>query len=239
MKREATILPILEDYVTLPYPKPLFFGQGEGEYQAPFLGYNFISGRFPIGLNDEQRASSTLLLASFLKELHAFPVDKAIEKGVPFDSRNLLDLPSRKKKMFLFLETISPGLDKEEFALLKAYLKELKTAPIHRKDVFLHGDLHFKNILVDKHAHISGVIDWGDMNIGHPACDLSIAFSFLPVTEREKFFHVYGEVDEETFLLARFLAVFIPTLILMQAFEDQEERIVAEAKEAIFRALQD
>lgn len=82
-----------------------------------------------------------------------------------------------------------------------------------------------------------GIIDWGDMNVGHPACDLSVAYSFLPPRARQSFFAEYGEVDEETKRLARLVAIYIPMLIWLQAIDDQDATIAREAKATIKRAL--
>ncbi|RAV20801.1 phosphotransferase, partial [Paenibacillus contaminans] len=84
-----------------------------------------------------------------------------------------------------------------------------------------------------------GIIDWGDLSVGHPACDLSVAYSFLPPYARGVFFETYGVADEETKLLARLIAVYIPVLILMQAVDDGNEAIATEAKSNIMRALSD
>ncbi|WP_342745873.1 phosphotransferase [Bacillus oleivorans] len=54
------------------------------------------------------------------------------------------------------------------------------------------GDLHIKNILVNDEAIVCGVIDWGDMNIGHPACDISILTAFCPLKRGNHFLIVWS-----------------------------------------------
>jgi len=130
-------------------------------------------------------------------------------------------------------------LSQEESGAIAAYLSGLKADRVKTVNTLLHGDLHFKNILVNENGIVSGIIDWGDLSIGHPACDLSIAYSFLPPFARGVFFETYGGVDEETKLLARLIAVYIPVLILMQAVDDGNEVIAAEARSNIIRALTD
>ncbi|MGV2805700.1 phosphotransferase, partial [Clostridium perfringens] len=105
------------------------------------------------------------------------------------------------------------------------------------RHVLIHGDLHFKNMLVDEDGKLSGIIDWGDVNVGHPACDLSIVYSFLPSASRAAFYDIYGEVDEETKILARMIAVYIPMLIFIQAIDEKDEAIALEAKSIIQRAI--
>ncbi len=234
---EGRVLPKLNDYMTLPYSKPLFYGKWRDISPLPFLGYTYLPGSFPLGLTDEQRALSTSTLAQFLKKLHAFPLSIALENDVSYDSRDLLNISSRKERMIGFLTVLKPHLQIEQFTELSCYLHQLNTEPIKPINVFLHGDLHFKNILVNEFGQVSGMIDWGDMNIGHPACDLSIVYSFLPAHERQSFFKEYGEVDEQTKVLARLIAIYIPMIILMQAIDDHEDVIADEAKACIKRAL--
>lgn len=239
IRMEGKLLPKLEEYMTIPYPKPLFYGEASDEYPAPFLGYTYVSGDFPIGLTEERRALSAETLAKVLRRLHEFPVQAALKCGVQQDHRNLTDIASRKVKLEGFLSKVIEHLSSEESCVIEAYISRLQTDHVKAVNVLLHGDLHFKNMLVNENGIVSGIIDWGDLNVGHPACDLSVAYSFLPSYARGMFFETYGGADEEMKLLARLIAVYIPVLILMQAVNDGNEVIAAEAKSNIMRALSD
>ncbi|WP_172254262.1 phosphotransferase [Saccharibacillus deserti] len=239
IRTEGKLLPKLEPYMTIPYPKPLFYGEASDEYPAPFLGYAYVPGDFPIGLTEERRALSAEKLAAFLRRLHEFPVQTALECGVQQDHRNLTDIAARKVKLEGFLSKVAEHLSPKESGVIEAYMGRLQTDRVEAVNVLLHGDLHFKNMLVDENGIVSGIIDWGDLNVGHPACDLSAAYSFLPPYARGVFFETYGGANEETKLLARLIAVYIPVLILMQAIDDGNEAIAAEAKSNIMRALTD
>ncbi len=236
---EGKILPMLEGYFSIPYPIPLFYGESDKEYPSPFLGYPFLTGKTPVDISDYKRSQSAVILAQFLKGLHAFPVDIAREHGVQLDQRNLLDIASRKEKLLKTIYDMAPHFTKDEYKEISTYLQQLKRESVRPKSVLLHGDLHFKNILVDDSEKISGIIDWGDINIGHPGCDLSVVYSFLPPEARVTFFEVYGDIDEETRELARLIAVYIPFMILMQAIDEKDERIIKEAKATIKRSLAD
>ncbi|MDR7071774.1 phosphotransferase [Fictibacillus barbaricus] len=238
LMREGNILPKLESIIDLPYPKPVFYGEKSEEYPFPFLGYPYMRGKFPIGLSDEQRSMSAETLAQFLRTLHNFPLDKARELGLLNDARDLLNIQNRKEYVINhFMDELSLHLEKNDYELLSDYLNQLETGFVQLKEVFLHGDLHFKNIMVDEAGKISGIIDWGDMGIGHPACDLSAVYSILPPQARKAFYKVYGEADEETKVLARFIAVFIAMVLLLQAMEDKDDEVAAEAKATIKRAI--
>ena len=106
IRMEGKLLPKLEAYMTIPYPKPLFYGEASDEYPAPFLGYAYVPGDFPIGLTEERRALSAETLAKFLRRLHEFPVQAALKCGVQQDHRSLTDIASRKVKLEGFLSKV-------------------------------------------------------------------------------------------------------------------------------------
>src|SRR5690606_41432769 len=56
--------------------------------------------------------------------------------------------------------------------LFRSYMSRLQKDRVEAVNVLLHGDLHFRNMLVNENGIVSGIIDWGDLSIGHPACDL-------------------------------------------------------------------
>ena len=52
--------------------------------------------------------------------------------------------------------------------------------------VWMHGDLHPANLLVEDH-HLSAVIDFGLLGVGDPACDLMVAWTYLFADSRDAF----------------------------------------------------
>jgi aminoglycoside phosphotransferase (APT) family kinase protein len=97
--------------------------------------------------------------------------------------------------------------------------------------------MHFRNLIIGSKGEISGVIDWGDSHIGHPAVDLSIVYSFFPVEGRRQFFNIYGSVDFETQELARFKAVYTSLLLLLYGADLNDTELVKGAQEALNLAL--
>lgn len=59
-------------------------------------------------------------------------------------------------------------------------------APWRGPAVWLHGDVSAGNLLVEN-GRLSAVIDFGIMGVGDPACDLTIAWTFLFGESREAF----------------------------------------------------
>jgi aminoglycoside phosphotransferase (APT) family kinase protein len=116
-----------------------------------------------------------------------------------------------------------------ELSITDNNLQETNNAP-----AVVHGDLNFRNFLVDgDDGVLSGVIDWGDAHIGHPAIDLSVVYSFLPPNARPEFLKAYGEVNPAMLLLAKFRSLYINIVILIYAHDIGDMKQLLEAQRAL------
>lgn len=82
--------------------------------------------------------------------------------------------------------------------------------------VWLHGDLHPLNLLVDGGV-LSAVVDFGDVCAGDPATDLAVAWMILPHEERRAFREAAGAerpVDDATWRRARAWALALGVAFL-------------------------
>ena len=52
--------------------------------------------------------------------------------------------------------------------------------------MWIHGDVAASNLLV-RNGRLSAVVDFGSSGVGDPACDLTIAWTFLSGESREVF----------------------------------------------------
>jgi aminoglycoside phosphotransferase (APT) family kinase protein len=87
-------------------------------------------------------------------------------------------------------------------------------APIEGALTWLHGDLHPRNVLVEKGV-ITGIIDWGDITSGDRATDLaSIWMLFAAPQAREEALAAYGDLSEATWQRAKGWAVFFGIMLL-------------------------
>lgn len=69
--------------------------------------------------------------------------------------------------------------------------------------VWLHGDLHPANILT-KDGNFCGVVDFGDLCAGDPACDLAAGWLLLPDGAIDRFHQSYSSAaDTATLRRAR------------------------------------
>lgn len=67
--------------------------------------------------------------------------------------------------------------------------------------VWIHGDLDARNLLVED-GRITGLIDWGAMCVGDPACDVKVAWAVLDAETRPVFRELL-QIDDATWARAR------------------------------------
>ncbi|SDW59004.1 Predicted kinase, aminoglycoside phosphotransferase (APT) family [Marininema mesophilum] len=237
LEAEGRILPELVDLLPIAMPCPLFYGQPTRDYPWPFIGYSLVSGQTPGPVLKKGRRESTLRLAEFLRKLHSFPIERAREKGVPNDMMARMDINKYAPTLQQYLEKFKNNDLLRDPAPLTKYVFSLQPIQVNHHLALVHGDLHIRNILVDEDEYLSGVIDWGDIHIGHPALDLSIVYSFLPIEERECFFAHYGEVEEESKKIAQFKAIFASAALLRYGYEQGDEQLVKTTQTCLELAL--
>ena len=71
--------------------------------------------------------------------------------------------------------------------------------------VWIHGDLDPRNLLV-RDGRIIGVLDWGELCIGDPACDVKLAWAVLD-SETRQTFREHLDVDDATWARSRGWAI--------------------------------
>ena len=83
--------------------------------------------------------------------------------------------------------------------------RALAAPPWHGRPLWHHGDLDCRNWLV-RDGRITGVIDWGSMGVGDPACDVMVAWKPHSHAARDAFREALP-TDDATWARARGWAV--------------------------------
>ncbi|MGG3562128.1 phosphotransferase [Neobacillus rhizosphaerae] len=240
IQTENRLLPVIEPLLPIPIPNPKFQGIPEGDYPWPFGGYEILPGKTPARLTKEQRMQSVEPLARFLRTLHDFPVIEAQKLQVPYDQLERMNIIKRMPMLASNIEKANQKglIDQNAVELLQSFLSTIEKPLEDDTKTLVHGDLHIRNMLVDENGRVSAVIDWGDTHIGHPAVDLSIAYSFLPAEGREQFFNLYGDVPSEVKKVARFKAIYSILVLLLYGEDLKDKDLVYECRSTLLLALE-
>lgn len=176
IRHEQTALPAFAGALAatgVSIPVPLFVGQPDEHYPWAWSIVPWIRGASGLDVPRRRRAAWAPRVARFLDALHRpatgeYPLNPV--RGVPLRARadavgeRLAGLASH------------PRLARDTLRRAVAAWQDGLDAPTwHGPPTWLHGDLHPGNIVVDDDALV-GVIDFGDVTAGDPACDLAIAW---------------------------------------------------------------
>ncbi|MBW3112800.1 phosphotransferase [Bacillus sp. MCCB 382] len=239
LETEGKLLPMIaEADLGLQIPVPLYYGKPSSEYEWPFIGYRFVKGTIPSLARGVMRdRESAIRLARFLKILHGTNVKKAKGNGVPYDELSRLSVEKRKATLGKNTNEIKNLNLFHQVELLENYLQNLPKETLPEDITLVHGDLHFKNIVVDQDGILSGVIDWGDVHLGHRSIDLNLMYSFLYPAARELFLEEYGKVGKTELEYARFKAVYTNAVLLLYGYHEKQPHTVTEAQKCLELAL--
>lgn len=100
-----------------------------------------------------------------------FALHKIESTGGPLASRGL-PLASRDAETREAIHSLQCAFDIE--AVVAAWDAALAESPWQGPPVWIHGDLHESNLLVQE-GRLTAVIDFGTSGIGDPACDMMVA----------------------------------------------------------------
>lgn len=175
LQRELRLLPILERTLSTPIPHFAYIGRGNADYPYTFVGYRKIGG-FALddpSITPEQHIALVPALATFLNELHSFPVAQAVQLGVQ-EHTPALWRETYQERFVDLQKRVFPLLD----ARLRAKSERLWGNFLNNKALFtfqltlIHCDLAGEHIFCDPvRGILTGVIDWGDVTIGDSALD--------------------------------------------------------------------
>jgi aminoglycoside phosphotransferase (APT) family kinase protein len=210
LETEGRVLPALAPRLPCPVPTPEWFGRPDATYKWPFLGYRCLDGDVAsdVGLNDAARAALAAPLARFLRALHDVPLLEAQAWGVPPDLIGYLDKGRIERLARPALSDLAGrGIIDDASLWLEVLDAGLAALPLSGPLSVVHGDFYSRHILVDGAGRMTGVIDFGDLHLDHPALDLSVVWTVLPPRARRAFFAIYGEVNAATQAVARLRAL--------------------------------
>lgn len=175
LEHERRWLPVVASDLPTQVPVPVRDGEASDRWPAPWSVVPYIDGE------DAARAPRVVAdlvghrLADVLVELHREAPDDAPRnpfRGVP--------LRDRADSLADGLERLATAAGLPDPGLLLARWEDAVDAPgWDGPPVWLHGDLHAGNLIVDDTGDLAGIIDWGDVCAGDPATDLGATWMVL------------------------------------------------------------
>ena len=184
---EQRTLSVLAPRLSLPVPVPLHAGTPHGSYPWHWSVVPRFAGTRAAESELVEPETDAVRLARFLRELHTTAPPDAptnVFRGGGIASRN--DTFVEVSALWARATGNPPN------AVQQVWRTALEGPTWGSDPVWLHGDLHSANIIVDG-GRISAVIDWGDVCSGDPACDLAVAWMLFGADARDVFFGSYGE----------------------------------------------
>ncbi|WP_394553656.1 aminoglycoside phosphotransferase family protein [Agromyces sp. MMS24-JH15] len=183
-------LPELASRLPVPIPVPVRAGRPGAGYPYAWSVVPWLDGRDAASVAPAERAGIAVDLAAFAGALAVpAPADAPANpfRGVPLAAR---DRVTRDR----FDAIAEAGLlDASDLAVLEAAWSDAVAAPAWSgPPVWVHGDLHPANLLIEDgapgaSARLGAVLDFGDLTAGDPATDLATAWLTFDGLGRARF----------------------------------------------------
>ncbi len=207
IENEQRYLPLLRSRIDsrINMPVPISNGQPSDIFPWPWTILKWQEGK--MAFQSAPLSNQIEPLADFLQQLHqpAPPdVPQSEVRGIPLKEREAsysqqLDLLKKSSNL------ITPNVTK--------IWNEAVNTKVPKERKWMHGDLHPRNVLVHQ-GRINALIDWGDLNAGDVATDLSCVWMLFEQQEDRKRFFDYYTTDKATIKRALGWAIVFGAIFL-------------------------
>ncbi len=228
--KEQRWLPRLAAGLPLPIPAPVALGAPDEDYPWPWSVYRWIEGRSAADAQLAPGPAFAADLANFLSALQGVASDGGPPPGVHNFQRGgslaAYDAQTRQA-----LAVLDGAFDRGRATdIWNAALASAWAGP----PVWLHGDIAAGNLLV-RDGRLCAVIDFGNLAVGDPACDLAVAWTLFTGEARETFRQALP-LDSETWARGRGWALW-KALILVTGVSKGHPRDIADAPRVLGEIL--
>jgi aminoglycoside phosphotransferase (APT) family kinase protein len=239
MQREIDFLPRLAPLVPLAIPVPTRIGRITKDVPLPWFGFEYMGGDevAAVALTSAARERLGTQLGGFLRALH----DPAVLDAVDPDRTFAYD--GNRRREIARIGDVTRGLlealeiDAPRRAAFDAMLEQACTYEVPSDEVFVHGDMHMRQILVDATGNVTGVLDWGDACRGPYFLDLLPYWSLLDEPGQRAFRDAYGPIDDASLACSRIVAVYVTSFLAQSSGDVGRHDVAAGALASIRRVL--
>lgn len=237
MENEIALLPFIQKKLSYTISAPQWIGRASSDYPYPFAGYQKLQGdavceAFHHLIDDQQFAKT---LAQFLKELHQVPINPNIPVKGAYEWK--LD-PVHRLKSIHYFEQYPDYFAKA--GISKAKIEAVVDKITHFKfdsstSCYVHGDLYARHVMV-KNNQPYGLIDFGDIHIGHPGIDFAISLILTP-RAMDEFLRIYPYPDEASKNIMLMHAFCHGLAFFPYAYREQNEDLINWANLVLHRVI--
>lgn len=230
-RKESEWLPRLAPHLPLAVPVPVAVGEPDFGYPWPWSVSRWLDGEVATveALADSYEAA--VELAGFLTALQRFAPEGIPAEGAR-DDLTVRSLVARDRATRAALAEVDGAFDTA--AMTELWDAAISAPAWDRPPVWFHGDFHTGNLLTAG-GRLSAVIDFGELGIGDPACDLTIAFTLMSAGPRAAFRAALG-VDDATWARGRGWAL-ATALNAHISYAAVDSRVAAQTTRQITEAL--
>lgn len=230
-EKEWRWLPRLAPALPLAVPTPLALGEADAAYPWAWTVCRWIEGE-PVRLErlaDPDAASRDL--AAFLIALRAQdaaggprPGAHNFHRGLPLVVRDA----SARAAIARLADVADPA------ALSWVWETALEAPAWDGPPTWIHGDLHRGNLLA-RDGRLCGVIDFGGLGVGDPACDLMVGWSLFEPRARAAFREALAP-DDASWARGRGWALW-NAVVALDHYRDTNPTLAAISRHAIGQVL--
>ena len=197
VEKEQRWLPTLARELSLSIPAPVAEGRPGPGFPWKWSIYRWIDGAALSSAQDVDYPTVARDLGRFLTAFHRVDATAGPRPGAHNFGRGG-DLRVYEGEVSRALALLQGRVD--DRAALAVWKRAVATE-WHATPVWVHGDISPGNLLT-RNGQLAAVIDFGNLAVGDPACDLAIAWTWFDDHAGEIFKEAAG-LDEETWLRGR------------------------------------
>lgn len=202
VEKEQRWLPRLSKLLPLQIPEPLAIGQPAAGYPWKWSVYRWIKGETIASVQPIDLCDIAASLGKFLTCLqHISPTGGPLPGPHSFYRGG--ELATYDTEVRQALDVLTNKINTH--AAINLWESALATS-WQQAPVWVHGDISAGNLLV-REEQLVAVIDFGQLTIGDPACDLAIAWTLFQGKSRETF-RTNLPLDEGTWARGRAWALW-------------------------------
>lgn len=234
LRSEREWLPRLAPHVPLAVPVPVADGKPAEGYPFRWAVYSWLEGE---NATSDRIADESMLaaeLAGLIAALQRIDPDGGPRPGAQNVFRGE-PIARRDEAVRVAIAKLGGSIDANR--VTAAWEADAGAPEWGGPPVWIHGDLDSRNLLA-RDGRLSGVVDWGCLGVGDPACDVMVAWKMLSVDTRPVF-RAALSVDDATWARARAWALSQALMALSYYALETNAALVREAERWLAEVLAD